>query len=62
MKEKNVVLFKAPSEDSDEPDKYCQYLKSRGHKVHLVPVIQFRFVNSEVKISEKYTFIYFHSI
>ena len=50
MKEKNVVLFKAPSEDSDEPDKYCQYLKSRGHKVHLVPVIQFRFVNSEVKI------------
>jgi len=28
-------------------DKYCEYLEARGHKVELVPVIQFRFINKQ---------------
>jgi len=46
MPKRNVALFKSPV-DSGEEDKYCQYLTSRGHTVHLVPVIQFDFINEE---------------
>ena len=48
MPKRNVALFKSPV-DSGEEDKYCQYLTSRGHTVHLVPVIQFDFINEEVR-------------